>query len=94
MTVVIGVVAVRSIGVVTVAEMIGVLTVTVAATVTGDAGIGSVGRETAGTRSVEGNADAATSAVDERTDAGVASPPEPGADAGATLSVEPSVLFD
>jgi hypothetical protein len=92
-TVVIGVVAVRPVGVVTVAEMIGVLAVTVAATVTGGDGIGSVGRETVGTRGVEGSTNATTPAVEERMDAGFASPVEPGVDAGATLSVEPSVVF-
>lgn len=96
-TVVIGVVAVRPMGVVTVvvtvAETSGVPTVTVAATVTGDDGIGSVGTETVGTRSVEGNTDATTPAVEEGLDAGFASPVEPGVDAGATLSVEPSVVF-
>jgi hypothetical protein len=91
---VVGVVTVRPIGVVTVAETIGVLTVTVAATVTGDDGVGSVGRETVGTRSVEGSTDATTSAVEERIDAGFASPVEPGVDAEDTLSVEPSAVFD
>jgi hypothetical protein len=92
-TVVIGVVAVRPMGVVTVAETSGVPTVTVAATVTGDDGIGGVGRETVGTRNVEGNTDATTPAVEDRLDAGFASPVEPGVDTGATLSVEPSVVF-
>jgi hypothetical protein len=70
-TVVIGVVtvAVVSVGVVTVTVVIGVLTVTVA----GNVGIVSVGGETLGTRSFEDNSDG-TSAVDERTGAGVASP--------------------
>jgi hypothetical protein len=66
-TVVIGVVtvAVVPVGAVTVTAVIGVLTVTVAATPAGDVGIGSVGRETAGTGSVEGNSDgAAASTVD------------------------------
>jgi hypothetical protein len=93
-TVVRGVDAVRPIGVVTVAEMTGVLTVTVAATVAGDVGTGSVGREPVCNGSVEGNSDRTTSAVDERTDGGVASPLEPGADAGAALTSEPSVVFD
>jgi hypothetical protein len=92
-TVVIGVVAVRPIGVVTVAVTSGVPTVTVAGTVTGDDGIGSFGRETVGTRSVEGNADATTPAVEEGLDAGFGSPVEPGVDAGAILSVEPAVVF-
>ena len=75
MTVAIGVVtvAVVLVGVVTVTAVIGVLMVTVA----GDVGIGSVGTETVGTWSVEGNSDAAASAVEERADAGVVSPPEP-----------------
>ena len=84
----------RPIGVVTVAETIGVLTVTVAATVTGDDGVGSVGRETVGTGSVEGSTDATISAVEERIDAGFASPVEPGVDAEDTLRVEPSAVFD
>jgi len=74
-TVVIGVVtvAVVLVGVVTVTAVIGVLMVTVA----GDVGIGSGGTETVGSWSVEGNSDAAASAVEERTDAGVVSPLEP-----------------
>jgi len=99
-TVVIGVVtvAVVLVGVVTVTAVIGVLTVTVAATVVGGVGIGSVGRETVGTRSVEGKGDDPASAVDERTDAGVAPPEpcgvEPGVDeGGAALALEPPVVL-
>ena len=85
----------RPIGAATVAETIGVLTVTVAATVTGDDGIGSfVGRETVGTRSVERSTDATTSAVEEGVVACFASAAEPGGDAGDALSVEPSGVFD
>lgn len=91
MTVVTGVVAVRAVAVVTVAETTGVLTVTVAGAVTPDVEIGSVGTETVGTGRVVGNTDATTSAVDEPTDAGVVSPPEPSVDAGATLTTERSV---
>ena len=88
MTVVIGVVtvAVVLVGVVTVTAVIGVLMVTVA----GDVGIGSVGTETVGTWSVEGNRDAAASAVEERTDAGVVSPLEPCA--AAPILEPPAVL--
>ena len=88
--VVIGVVtvAVVPVGVVTVTAVIGVLTVTVGATVAGDVGMCSLGRETAGTRSVEGNSNDGASAVDERTDAGVASPLEPCFDAGTALTLE------
>lgn len=87
MTVVIGVVTVAVVpgGVAKVMVVIGVLTVTVA----GNVGIGSVGRDTVGTRSVEGNSDGAASAVDERTDAGVATPLEPCVEAGAALPLEP-----
>ena len=95
MTVVIGVVtvAVAPVGVVTVTAVIGVLTVTVAATVAGDFGIGTVGRETVGSPSVEGTnvegaGDGPTSAVDDRTDAGVATPPEPCDDASAAFTAE------
>ena len=90
-TVVTGVVAVTAVAVVTVAETTGVLTVTVAGAVTPDVEIGSVGTETVGTGRVVGNTDATTSAVDEPTDAGVVSPPEPCVDAGGTLTTERSV---
>jgi hypothetical protein len=86
-TVVIGVVtvAVVPVGVVTLTVVIGVVTVTVPPTVE----IGSVGRETVGTTSVEGNSDCAASAVDEGTDAGVAAPVGPCVGAAAALAVEP-----
>ena len=69
MTVVIGVVTVVVVpmGAVTVTAVIGVLTV--AATVTGDVGIGTVGRETVGTPTVEGRSDA-SAVVDEPMVAG------------------------
>jgi hypothetical protein len=89
-TVVTGVVAVTPTEVVTVTETSGVLTVTVAGAVTPDVGIGSVGTEAVGTWRVVGNTDATTPAVDEGTDAGVVSPPEPYVDAGATLTPERS----
>jgi hypothetical protein len=90
-TVVIGVVsvAVVPVGVVAVTVAIGVLTVTVA----GDVGIGSVGNETVGTRSVAGNSDGSTWAVDERTDAGAASPPEPSVGAGPAVALEPPAVL-
>ena len=74
MTVVIGVVtvAVVPVGAVTVTDVIGVLTVTVAATVTGGVGIGT---ETVGTPTVEGSSDNAPAVVDEPMVAGVASAP-------------------
>ncbi len=95
MTVVIGVltVAVVPVGVVSVTAVIGALTVTVAATCAGDVGIGSLGRETAGTRSVEGNSDGVVSTVDERANAGVASPLEPCFDAEAGLIPEPPAVL-
>lgn len=68
-TVVSGVVAVRPIGVVTVAEVIGVVTVTVTATVAGNVGILSLDTRTVGTRRFEGDSDRA-SAIDDWTDAG------------------------
>jgi hypothetical protein len=76
-TVVIGVVtvAVVPVGAVTVTDVIGVLTVTVAATVTGDLGIGTAGTETVGTPTVEGSSDDAPAVVDEPMVAGVASAP-------------------
>jgi hypothetical protein len=91
-TVVIGVatVAVVLVGVVAATVVIGVLMVTVVATVTGSVGIAGVGRETVGTRSVEETSDGATSAVDERTDAGVASAVEPWVDARTALTLERS----
>jgi hypothetical protein len=88
-TVVIGVVtvAVVPVGVVTLTVVIGVLTVTVPPTVE----IGSVGRETVGTTSVEGKSDGATvPVVDEGTDAGVASPVGPCVGVGAGLAVAPA----
>jgi hypothetical protein len=98
-TVVIGVVTVAAgpVGVVTVTAVIGVLTVADAVTVTGDFGIGAVGTETVGSRSVagtsdEGADDGTTLAVDERTDAGVATPPEPCVEAGAALTAETAIL--
>jgi hypothetical protein len=86
-TVVIGVVTVAVVpaGAVTVTAVTGVLTVTVA----GDVWTGTAGRETFGTRSVVGEGDVATPAVDERTDAAVASPSDP---CVATLPEPPAVL--
>jgi len=84
-TVVIGVVtvAVVPVGVVTVAVVIGVMTVTVAA----GTEIGSVGRDSVGTGRLEGGSnDATTAAVDERADAGAATPPERCDIAGAALA--------
>lgn len=92
MTVVIGVltVAVVRVGVVTVTVVIGVLT----ATVTGVVGIGRVGRETVGSRSVVGDCGGAVSAVDEGTDAGVAAPPEPRVDARGALALRASAVLE
>src|SRR5437763_10785726 len=73
-------VAVVTVGVVTVTGVIGVATVTGAAIVADNAGIGNVGRETVGTGNVEGHGGD-----------GAASPVEPCVDAGAALSVEPSI---
>lgn len=89
MTVVIGVatVTVVLVGVVTATVVIGVLMVTVAATATGSVVTGGFGRETVGTLSVEDIGDGATSAVDERTDAGVASAVEPCVDARTALGL-------
>lgn len=95
MIVVIGVVTVAVVpgGVVTVTPVIGVLMGTVA----GDVGIDSVGTETVGTWSVEGETDGAPPAVDERIDCDGASPlgacggaPPLGAcvDAGTALTAE------
>jgi hypothetical protein len=96
-TVVSGVVsvAVVPVGVVTVTAVIGVMTVTVAATVAGNDGIDSVDRGTAGTRSIEVDSGGGVIApvVDERTEAGVASPPELCVDAGAALALERSVVL-
>jgi hypothetical protein len=91
-TVVSGVVtvAVVPVGVVMVTAVIGVLTVTVAATVAEAVGIGSVGRETVGTRSSDGDSDGAgASTVDERTDAR-----EPCVDAGPAFTLKPSVVTE
>ena len=89
MTVVIGVgtVTVVPVGVVTVTVAIGVVTVTFA----GNVGIDRVGRETVGSRSVDGSCECPPSAVDERTDAdaGVAPPPEPCVDTGSAFTLEP-----
>jgi hypothetical protein len=82
-TVVGGVVTVRPFGVVTVAEMIGVVTVTVAATAAGTVGILGVETRTVGTRRFEGDSDCA-SAVAAWTDAGEAC-----VAAWAPLTVEP-----
>src|SRR4051812_35835410 len=75
-------VAVVTVGVVTVTGVIGVSTVTVAATVADNAGIGNVGRETVGTGSVEGNDGDVAAAPVERC-----------VDAGAALSLEPSIVL-
>jgi len=92
-TVVIGVVTVTLVGVVTATVVIGVLMVTVAATVTGNVVVGTLGTETVGTPSVEDTGDGAASAVDEPTDAGVASAVEDVASAVAVggSAVEPWV---
>ena len=63
MTVVIGVVTVRAVGVVTVAEVIGVVTVTVAATVAGNVGIETVGKETAGVLKIEAECEGSTTSA-------------------------------
>lgn len=86
MTVVIGVltVAVAPVGVVTDTVVSGVPTVTVV----GEVGIGSVGRETVGTGSVEGSSGDVVAAVEERTDAGgVACWPEACVGAGTALAL-------
>ena len=77
MTVVIGVVtvAVVPVGAVTVTDVIGVLTVTVAATVTGGVGIGTVDTENGRHPDRRGQERRRASAVDEPTVAGVASSP-------------------
>jgi len=92
-TVVIGVVtvAVVPVGAVTVTDVIGVLTATVAATVTGDVDIATVGTETVGTPAVEGSSDDATAVVDEPMVAGVASAPLKSCVTALTL--EPSVVL-
>jgi hypothetical protein len=83
-------VAVVAMGAVTVAAVIGVMTVTVEATAAGNVGIGSVDRRTVGTRSIEVASEGTTaSAVDEGTGAGVASPLGPCVDVGAVLALEP-----
>jgi hypothetical protein len=65
----------------TVAVVIGVLTPTVAATVTGNVGVGSVGKETVGNRSARvdcgGGGGAVTFPVDDSTATRVASPVAP-----------------
>jgi hypothetical protein len=90
-TVTIGVVtvAVVLVGRVTVTAVTGVLTVTLVATV----GIGSAGRETVGTRSVEGNVEAVASALDEAAEAEVVSPPEACVDAPTALTVAPPAFL-
>ena len=77
MTVVIGVVTVSPVGVVTVAEVIGVVTVTVAATVAGNVGIETFGNETAGV---------------ERLEAECAGAPTSALAGGAALAVEPEAV--
>ena len=95
MTVATGVVtvAVLLVGVVTVTTVTGVLTVTFAATVTGDVVVGSRGRETVGSRSFWGEGDETTLVVDKRTDARVAAPAEPCLDAGTVLALESPVVL-
>jgi hypothetical protein len=51
-------------------------------------------QRTVGDTGVEGKSEATTPAVEERLDAGFASPVEPGVDAGVTLRVELSLVFD
>ena len=77
MTVVIGVVTVAEVGVVTLTVAIGVLTATVAETVTGGVGADSAGREKGDTGSVECDWTDASSALDELTDAAAAARLEP-----------------
>ena len=86
-------VAVVPVGVVTVPVATGVLTATVAATVTGGVGIGRVGRETVGARSVVGDGDGATLAVDEVTGACSASPPKTCLGAGTALTLAPPAVL-
>lgn len=87
----IGAVTVVPTDAVTVVVVIGVATVTVAATVAGNVGTVGVGSETVGARSVEGNcAGATTPAVEER--AAAASPPAPCVGSGAVPALETTVV--
>jgi len=95
-TVVIGVVTVTVVPrrAVTAADVIGVLTVTVAATVAGNVGIRTLGSGTCGSRSFRGNCDdACAAAVDERADAGAAASAMARFDAGFTFTLERSAAL-